>query len=294
VVAGVGAGLLGSVTLLVILSRWFPTARGTVNGVAFSGMGLGIFLFAPLAALLIDRVGWRWAMAALGLGTGVLLLPAVALSPLGGATPVAPGLFRDAGPEEGPGLRAALATLRFWCFAAAFFLTPVANFMVTTHQVAHIVEAGFGPRQAAGLFGTVGLLSAVGRVTFGTLSDRWGRVPTALLTYAMTAGGTLALMVLAPGMPVWVLWAFVVPFGLTLGARGPILAALTADLYRGPSFGAVLGVITFGNRVGSAIGPWLGGAIYDVTGSYRHAFATSIGALALAAASFWAAGRRRG
>jgi MFS family permease len=50
VVAGTGAGLLGSVAQTVMLSRWFPTARGTVNGIALSGMGLGIFLFAPLSA----------------------------------------------------------------------------------------------------------------------------------------------------------------------------------------------------------------------------------------------------
>jgi len=137
----------------------------------------------------------------------------------------------------------------------------------------------------------VGLLSAVGRVAFGTLSDRWGRVPTALLSYTATAGGTLALLLLAPGAPGWLLWAYVLPFGLTLGARGPIVAALAADLYRGRSYGAVLGLITFGNRLGSAIGPWLGGVIHDLTGSYRYAFATSIVALALAATSFWGAGR---
>ena len=227
-----------------------------MNGVAFSGMGLGIFLFAPLAALLIERVGWRWAMAGLGVGAGLLLLPAVVLSPAepGGAGPSS--LARGVAPaDEGPGLAAALATPRFWCFAAAFFFTPVSNFMVTTHQVAHIVEAGIDPRRAAAAFGAVGLLSAVGRVAFGTLSDRWGRVPTALMSYVATAGGTLALLLLAPGSPGWLLWAYVLPFGLTLGARGPIVAALTADVYRGRSFGAVLGVITFGNRVGSAIGP---------------------------------------
>ena len=292
VVAGLGAGLLGSVAQLVVLSRWFPTARGTVNGVAGSGMGLGIFLFAPLAGLLIDRVGWRVAMASLGVGAGLLLVPAVLWSPRiaghpRGSTPsVAPA-------DEGPGLAAALATARFWCFATAFFFTPVANFMVTTHQVAHIVEAGIDPREAAAAFGTVGLLSAVGRVSFGALSDRRGRVFTALLSYAGTAGGTLALLLLAPGTPRWLLWAYVLPFGLTLGARGPIIAALTADVYRGRSFGTVLGVITFGNRVGSALGPWLGGLIYDLAGSYRLAFGVSIVALSVAATAFTAAGRGR-
>jgi MFS family permease len=291
-VAGVGAGLLGSVAQMVILSRWFPTARGTVNGMAGSGMGLGIFLMAPLAALLISSVGWRWAMAGLGIGAGLLLLPAVALSPriAGHTQERAPSA---APPDEGPGLAAAVATARFWCFAAAFFFTPVSNFMVTTHQVAHIVGAGIDPHRAAAAFGIVGLLSAVGRVTFGALSDRWGRVPTALLSYAATAGGTLALLLLAPGAPGWLLWAYVFPFGLTLGARGPIIAALTADVYRGRNFGTVLGVITFGNRLGSAIGPWLGGVIYDLTGSYRLAFGVSIAALSVAAGAFTAAGRSR-
>jgi MFS family permease len=293
VIAGGGAGLLGSVAQLVVLSRWFPTARGAVNGVAFSGMGLGIFLAAPLTALLVDHVGWRWAMASLGAGAGLLLLPAVLLTPrlmterLDSPAPSA------AHSADGPGLSTALATPRFWCFAAAFFFTPVSNFMVTTHQVAHMVEAGIDARRAAAAFGTVGLLSALGRVTFGTLSDRWGRVPTALLSYVATAGGTLALLLLAPGSPGWLLWAYVLPFGLTFGARGPIVAALTADVYRGRSFGSVLGVITFGNRVGSAIGPWLGGVIYDLTGSYRLAFGVSIVALAVAAVAFAAAGRSR-
>ena len=194
-------------------------------------------------------------MAGLGIGAGLLLLPAVVLAPRRRAE-AAQLPFQGVAPaDEGPGLAAALATPRFWFFAAAFFFTPVSNFMVTTHQVAHIVEAGIDQRRAAAAFGAVGLLSAFGRVAFGTLSDRWGRVPAALTSYVATAGGTLALLLLAPGSPGWLLWAYVLPFGLTLGARGPIVAALTADVYRGRSFGPVLGVVTFANRVGSAIGP---------------------------------------
>jgi MFS family permease len=291
VVAGAGAGLLGSVAQTVMLSRWFPTARGAVNGIALSGMGLGIFLFAPLSAFLIGRVGWRGAFAALGAGTACLLLPTAVLTPSRPPEPlVAPA--SGSGTARAERLGAVLATARFWCFAAAFFLTPVSNFMVTTHQVAHLVEAGLDQGRAAAAFGMVGLLSGVGRIAFGTLSDRWGRVPTALLSYAATAGGTLALLLLAPGSPGWLLWAYVLPFGLTLGARGPIVAALTADVYRGRSYGAVLGLITFGNRLGSAIGPWLGGVLHDLTGSYRAAFAFSIVALSLAATAFAAAGRR--
>jgi MFS family permease len=290
VVAGAGAGFLGSVAQTVMLSRWFPTARGTVNGIALSGMGLGIFLFAPLSAVLISRVGWRMAFATLGVGTALLLLPTAALTP---SRPPEPASAASPGSTSTRHERISpiFGTAQFWCFAAAFFFTPVSNFMVTTHQVAHLVESGIDPARAAAAFGLVGLLSAVGRVGFGTLSDRWSRVPTALLSYVATAGGTLALLLLSPGAPGWLLWAYVLPFGLTLGARGPIVAALTAEVYRGRNYGAVLGIITFGNRLGSAVGPWLGGVIHDLTGSYRAAFAGSIAALCLAATAFWAAGR---
>jgi predicted MFS family arabinose efflux permease len=253
-------------------------------------MGLGIFLFAPLSAYLIASVGWRWAFAVLGAGTGLLLLPAAALAPPR-PPETSPMTAPDSGPVRADRLSSVLGTTQFWLFAAAFFFTPVSNFMVTTHQVAHLVEAGLDPTRAAGAFGLVGLLSAVGRIAFGTLSDRWGRVPAALLSYAATAGGTLALLLLGPGSPGWLFWAYVLPFGLTLGARGPIVAALTADVYRGRNYGAVLGLITFGNRLGSAIGPWLGGVIHDLTGSYRTAFTMSIVALSIAAGAFTAAGR---
>jgi len=291
VVGGIGAGLLGNVTQTVMLSRWFPTARGTVTGLALSGMGIGMFLFAPLSALLIERLGWRWAFASLGTGTALLLLPTNAWV---SATPPEPSRGRSTLEAVGAGdvrLGTIIPTFRFWCFAVAFFFTPVSNFMITTHQVAHIVEAGIEPRWAAAAFGLVGLLSGIGRAGFGALSDRWGRVPTALASYAATAAGILALLLMGPGAPTWLLYAFVFPFGLTLGARGPIVAALAGDVYRGRTYGTVLGLITFGNRLGSAVGPWLGGVIYDLTGSYRYAFAVSIAALALAALAFVGAGR---
>lgn len=284
--AGTGAGVLGSVAQTVVLTRWFPSARGAVVGFALSGMGIGMFLFAPLAAFLMERLGWRGAFVVLGLGAVAILAPVHAMLPVTPLEAVAP-----AGAAPPSSLGAVLRTGRFWCFAAAFFFTPVSNMMVTTHQVAHVVEAGVEPRWAAAAFGLVGLLSGVGRTGFGALSDRWGRVPTALATYAVTGAGTVALLLVRPAGPRWPLYAFVVLFGLTLGARGPIIAALVADVYRGRTYGVVLGLVTLGNRVGSAVGPWVGGVLHDLTGSYQVAFMAALGALALAALALAAAGR---
>jgi MFS family permease len=292
-IAGLGAGCLGSVAQTVMLSRWFPRSRGTVNGLALSGMGIGMFLFAPLSGALIERFGWRVAFGTLGVGAAALLLPTSLLAPtLPADPPREPGRARATGTDE-IGLARILPTFRFWCFAAAFFCTPISNMLVQTHQVAHLVGAGIDPHWAATAFGVVGLLSAVGRVVLGALSDRVGRVPVALLSYATTAAGTLALMFVRPDGSAWFLYAFILLFGLTLGARGPIISALAADVYGGRAYGPVLGLITLANRLGSAIGPWLGGAIYDLTGSYRHAFGVSVAALAVAALAFTGAGSGR-
>jgi predicted MFS family arabinose efflux permease len=128
-----------------------------------------MFLFGPLAGFLMTHLGWRTAFVVLGLGTTALLLPTNWLAP--GSPPELAGGARGSGAPAGVSARLAdiVPTFRFWCFAAAFFFTPVSNFMVTTHQVAHLVAAGIDPRWAATAFGLVGLLSALGRATFGTL-----------------------------------------------------------------------------------------------------------------------------
>src|SRR5262249_61878658 len=76
-------------------------------------------------------------------------------------------------------------------------------------------------------------------------------------------------------------------FGLTWGARGPSITAKTADLFPGPQLGTILGAITMGTGVGSALGSWLAGFTFDVTGSYRVAFALSILFYACGSVAFW-------
>jgi hypothetical protein len=144
-----------------------------------------------------------------------------------------------------------LRTARFWCFAAAFFFTPVSNFMVTTHQVAHIVEAGIDPRWAATAFGVMGLLSAVGRAGFGALSDRTAASRLRPAATPPPCSGSCVLLV-RPGSPHWLIYAFIALFGLTLGACGrswrrwrPILLGRTPARCWGAA----------GNRLGSRSPP---------------------------------------
>jgi MFS family permease len=90
----------------------------------------------------------------------------------------------------------------------------------------------------------------------------------------------------------WPLYLYACFFGLGYGARGPILSAIAADLFPGPSFGTIFGLISIGSGLGGALGPWCGGYVYDLLGSYRPAFLLALGALFGVIACFWIATRR--
>jgi len=290
VLVALGVGCVGSVPQSALLTRAFPRTRGASIGMAFAGIGLGVFLLSPLTQALITTLTWRGAFLVLGALAAAVLLPLTTflLPRSASIRPPRPG--PDGGVADPAGdwtLKGALRTRTLWYLLLVFFLTPIGMFAVTTHQIVYAVDRGYGHLTAVTIFAVVGALSSVGRVAFGALSDRFGRAATGLLSYALTALGILALL-FAPGPPVfWPLYAYALLFGLTFGARGPIISALTAELYRGRSYGAIFGMISVGQGLGMALGPWLGGAVFDAFGSYQAAFglavACTVGAAALLA-----------
>jgi MFS family permease len=303
-VAALGSSILGPVTHTALLSNWFVRSRGSAIGIAFAGMGAGLWVFSPLSQLAIDRVGWRGTFACLGLLCMILLLPLVVLcqrdrpeelglEPDGGRERVHTSSMGNPRPVETPGgvsLVDALRSVRFWGFVLCFFFTPVSMFAVTTHQVAHVVDLGFPTMTAVNVLGAVGLLSSVGRALFGVLSDRIGRVGAASASYVSSGVGILILLRLAPASPVGWLYLYALLFGIAFGARGPIVSAMTADAFRGRHYGTIFGLIHLSNGVGAALGPWMGGALYDATGSYGLAFGVALAAVGLACVSLWVAG----
>jgi MFS family permease len=305
-VGAMGIVALGWVPMGVLLSHWVTERRGRMVGLAFSGMGAGIFVLGPLSQWLIDRLGWRAASLALGVAVLIVLLPSawwgcrVPERRRGG-----PGGFRrderdggqggGAGPPRRDGeatLADALRTRAFWALFAAYLLTPLAVFPVFTHQVAFAVDVGFPRLLVASIFGLMGLMSSLGRPLFGVVADRFGGAVSATISFGCTAGGAVAL-VAAEVWPhtVW-LGIYAVLFGLGFGARGPIITAIATELFAGRRFGVIYGVLNMGNGVGAAIGPWFGGAVHDALGSYRMVFLSSIVFSALASACFWLARRR--
>ena len=302
VLAGLGICGLGWVPNSVLIANWFVRNRGSMVGIAFSGMGIGILAVSPSAQYLIFALGWRMAYVVFGLAVLVLLLPLSlfledrpppSMRKQGSDQPG--GLLRaeDVGEREDWTLRRVLKTFPFWALFAANFVLPIGIFPVAIHQVAYIIDLGYSKILAAFIFGTMGLLSAVGRPIFGILSDRIGREQAITLSFICSISGILILVLLPVLTSIFWLYLYAVLFGLGFGSRGPIMTAMIADMFSGKHFGSIYGFINIGNGIGGALGPWLGGFLHDVTGSYRLAFSLCIPALVLANIFFWIAARNR-
>jgi MFS family permease len=291
VLAAAGVCAVSWIPTGALIARWFAERRSSMMGLAFSGMGAGVLAIGPLAQWLIVGHGWRIAYLALGVGTLVVLVPLIWLG-IREAPALAPARVAGSATALDDGrveVSDALRSGPFWALFFAYMCTPLAVFSVVTHQVAFAVDHGFPRLFVAGIFGLTGLLSVVGRIVFGFAADRIGRAPSATISYACTAVGTLSLL----GLEVWphaaALYGYALFFGLGFGARGPIITAIAAQLFPGRRFGVIYGLLSVGNGIGGGLAPWFGGFVHDVTGSYRVAFLIAIGFCVTGAACFWLA-----
>jgi MFS family permease len=167
--------------------------------------------------------------------------------------------------------------------------------MLVVHQAAHVVDAGYAPTLAALSVGLVGLLNSVGGVFCGLLSDRVGReIGYTVGASSAIVGMLLFLLVRDPAVP-WLLYGFVILFGLGHGATSPTIAATAGDLFSGNSLGRIMGTFSTGWGFGGALGPYLGGYFYDQTGRYTIPLILAMVTLSLGILGMWMAapGRRR-
>jgi MFS family permease len=293
-------GLLGASGLAcmiipstTIVTRWFVRSRGTAMGILSAGNSAGAVAFYPVNAWLIVTLGWRGALMAFGCAVAIATV-SLAL------------LYRDPPLDEPRGLdpeRARLTpeawtlgrasrSLRLWAAFSMTALGVIGYQIMATHQVAHAVDRGFQQATVVWLFAFGAGCMMAGNLLGGWLSDRLGRGWVfALGSVVAIAGiGCLALIRGPHDLALLVLYTV---SGFGFGMRIAQLSTIPADAFPGPHLGAILGVVQAGGGLGGAIGPFLGGWLFDVTGSYQLAFAAAGVAVAGSAIAAWIAAPRR-
>jgi len=158
---------------------------------------------------------------------------------------------------------------------------------VLPQSVAYLVDIGFTPLQSATAVGTASMLSVAGVSGSGWMSDRFTHRRAATLSFVGTALGIAMLLALTYRRSEWLLVGYVVLFGICQGARGPVVASLSARLFAGRGQSTVYGAIYALMSLGTAAGALLSGALHDWTGGYRAGFVLALASVAVAAAPFW-------
>lgn len=271
---GVGAAMVGIVPTQSLVSRWFDKRLASALSVAYAGQGLGALMMVPAAQLAIDRFGWASAYGLSGwMFAAILLL--VLIMPWRRIAEGAVNNPRKAQHGKASGglnLRQALRTRAFWGFFFIFAFTAIGIFGISLQSVAYLVDRGFSEVEAALAFGVVGMLSFAGMTLTGLAADRWPRHIVSTCSYALSFIGIAALALLQ-WFPNWFVVAiFVITFGLSAGARGPIITTLMAEIFSGRGLASIYGASNLGQGLGAALGAFGAGLLFDITGDYNTGF----------------------
>jgi MFS family permease len=265
----------------VLLSRLFDASRGKAMGFAYLGIGIGGMLVPLLAHALIEELGWRMALRALGVLIIVVALPAaffVREPPIEG---------------DGPGGRTAepvsiVPALK----RPAFFLLAFGSMAsigavggtIQNMKLYLVLDKGMAQGLVAQVLSLVLAGSIVGRILMGWLADRWPRKRVMLLVYLIVAGA-IPLLAMAPTTTALSAAGFL--FGVGLGGDYMIIPLMAADLFGLKVMGRLMGIVLTADGVAEALVPMAVATIRDQTGSYTLGFAllvalAALGALAVA------------
>ncbi|HKU97521.1 MAG TPA: MFS transporter [Vineibacter sp.] len=304
VLVGAGANCMTFTAQSQYLPNWFVRRRALAISLAFSGAGFGAILILPWIQEIILHQGWRTSCLTLGVLIFVVLLPLnliVRKRPEDiGAEPDGDGRRVNAAPRPSnivdPVWAAtewttarAVRTARFWWIALAYFCGGFVWYAVQVHQTKYLVEVGFGPMEAAWALGLVAMVGVPGQIVLGALSDRVGRE----IVWSITAVGFaicyVALLALAAGPSQPLLYVMVLSQGLLGYAMTSVMGPIVAEIFEGPHFGSIFGLLSMILIGGGAAGPLAAGMVHDRTGSYSGAFILSIVLCAVSIFAMWRA-----
>ena len=273
-----------TVLLPVILTRWFDRHMGLAVGIYWAAMGIGPMVFAPLFRWLIETRGWAAAFTLIAMVVGVILLAfsllvrsspkEMGLTPYGAekshAEPHAPAATGVAP----AGLKEILRQRPVWLLIAIHHLGCAGHSVILAHIVSMAIVQGISGMEAAAVLSIVSGASAVSRFACAILAARFGgRV---VLTLALIGqGAPILILFFADGA--WTFYAFALIFGLCYGGEMVGFPIINRQLFgAGAPLGTIYSFEMVGAGTGMALGGWLGGFLFDLSGAYTWSISAAI------------------
>lgn len=292
VLTALGLATIGQVVASAIIARWFVKRRGTAVSFLAGASMAGMTFLVPVVMSLILAYDWRHAYGLLGLLTLLVTFPLgfwvvrdrpeeMGLLPDGERRQEPEAGGHETESVERTSLGEALQTPPFWQLTGGLFTCGFSMSFLSVHAVPMLTDHGFHPMAAASAIGFLGGAAIVGSVVLGLLSDRFGRRPILALIYLVRALAFTMLFVARDPVTLSVVAAI---GGFGMAGSFAMTSALTGDIFGRFSVGSILGLIFLSHQTGAALGSWLGGFLFDVTGGYGSAFAVACGLLVAGAA----------
>lgn len=269
-----------------LLARWFVRGRGMAFAVEPAGHHLGRGAFAPVVVGLMALGGWRVPWVLMGGVILFALVPYVMLTFRDPPQDQARGQLSGKRPSgaltEGAALLEALRTSPFWLVFAGFLICGSTAQPVTIHIAPMAVEGGLGQAEAAAALGVFGIFALFGLLTSGAATEKIGGRSTLATYYLARAAGFLALLsFLASGHP-WLLYLASGIIGFFGRGTDPAVRTILANCYGVRSLGLLVGMVLMVHQLGSAFWIFMGGYLFQRTGTYAGFLVISASMLVVA------------
>jgi predicted MFS family arabinose efflux permease len=268
----IGLGLSGvsfSVVQGVIGRRYPPEKRSMALGISAAAGSFGQFAMLPLTQWLLTHVGWHGALLTMA-AIGLAMIP-LALGMVERGAPHATHVFRQSAIEA---MREALGHRGYVLLTVGFFVCGFQVVFVGVHLPAYLADRGFAPHVAVISLALIGLFNIVGTYTTGWLG---GRMPKRWILSAIYFGRSVVIVLfLWLPMSLWTIYGFAVLLGLLWLSTVPPTNGIVAGVFGTRYLAMLAGFTFFSHQIGSFLGAWLGGYLYDRSGSYDVVWYISI------------------
>ncbi|MFC3884946.1 MFS transporter [Bacillus songklensis] len=305
VITSIGFGGASNVVGSVAITKWFSAQRGFALGLMSAGTAAGQLVLVPVSLLLIESFGWKQTVLLLGFILCLLIFPPLWLFlrnspeesgrlPYGesapetiekGKTPIRP--------LQPVSIFQLIKQKRFLFLMVPFFVCGVTTTgLMDTHLIPFAQLCGFSPAVIGSAVSTLAAFNILGTVLSGHLSDKWNCKYMLAFLYGMRALTVCLLLVMLHdsaflGFVIdksWLLFAFAVMFGVVDFATVAPTIKLASEYFKHISVGTVIGWLYLSHQIGSALGSYVPGVLFDLSGGYDVSILSSIGFLVIAAA----------
>ncbi|MGD8838010.1 MAG: MFS transporter, partial [Gammaproteobacteria bacterium] len=264
VLVGLGVGACSFGVVLASMARLVsPEKRSFAFGLATASSSLGMFAFAPISQGLIESLGWSDSL--ITISALLLLIPLLAI-PLRGNASSSRFAAQEFEQTVGEALREAFASRGYLLLTSGFFVCGFQVSFITAHFPAYISDLGLAARWAVIAISLIGFFNILGSLASGYIGQRYPK-PMLLVWIYVSRSILVTLFMLIPASPLTVVVFSIIMGILWLSTVAPT-NALVAVIFGTRYLGMLGGLVFLSHQVGSFLGVWMGGVLYDATGSY--------------------------